>query len=656
MYNMLPTFCLWIILTLTCGLAVAKKQESSSSLGSIFRTRCAARCLSLHSTRIASSPKHFQNNGSLGWCQTHKQCAKCLEPCKESWELKDGSCRDLCEHAFPKRHGECVTSCEFLRSVMVVKQGDCPSPERASGFAAACVEGCEEDGECSTQKKCCPNGCGHTCQSPKNLYRGAPLKPRKELIFEELPSGQLEVRWSSKFNVSAEPVLNVLQRRWNYGIHPSEDGATDWQVVAQTTEERVRLTDIRPGRWYQFRVAAVNVHGTRGYTTPSRHFRSSKDPAPPPVPTDLKVSDMTFGSDQAVSVRLSWSLPVDPDIPVHHFKLSWTWATGGGPGGPPKMKRRKTANGDSNTADLDGLREDRSYTVELQAVSYWGQVPVKSPKATLRFTTRRPERKFEPTAATVDVKPPSDILDVGTPFYQDRQLQVRVYWKKRDPTVSRYRVLWSPEYCSHNGSRTMEKVITQENYASLSALQFSCKYKVVIQPVGVKGQVQAESTTFYTPSCATIRSKSSKPMVCPGDIALPSAKVLAKPENLTASFSVHKGNVTGLFSWDVSMPHPLQQVTGFQVTWTEVKTEGRKNILPNSLISQSQILPPDRNVVAVSGLQLASLYRLEVQVITTRGQGPAASRTFQTPGHAKPTLQYRPRLKKHHLRAVVERH
>ncbi len=45
----------------------------------------------------------------------------------------------------------------------------------------------------------------------------------------------LEVRWSSKFNVSAEPVLNVLQRRWNYGIHPSEDGATEWQVVARVS-------------------------------------------------------------------------------------------------------------------------------------------------------------------------------------------------------------------------------------------------------------------------------------------------------------------------------------------------------------------------------------------------------------------------------------
>lgn len=62
---------------------------------------------------------------------------------------------------------------------------------------------------------------------------GVPLKPRKDLVFLEQPSGQLEIRWSSKFNISVEPVLYVVQRRWNYGIHPSEDDATEWQTVAQ---------------------------------------------------------------------------------------------------------------------------------------------------------------------------------------------------------------------------------------------------------------------------------------------------------------------------------------------------------------------------------------------------------------------------------------
>lgn len=84
--------------------------------------------------------------------------------------------------------------------------------------------------QCSTQ----------WCISPVMMFSlivllGVPLKPRKELVFLEQLSGQLEIRWSSKFNISVEPVLYVVQRRWNYGIHPSEDDATEWQTVAQVS-------------------------------------------------------------------------------------------------------------------------------------------------------------------------------------------------------------------------------------------------------------------------------------------------------------------------------------------------------------------------------------------------------------------------------------
>lgn len=69
-------------------------------------------------------------------------------------------------------------------------------------------------------------------------------------------------------------------------------------------------------------------------------------------------------------------------------------------------------------------------------------------------------------------------------------------------------------------------------------------------------------------------------------------KVLAKPENLTASFSINEGNITGNFLWRVSRVAPHQRITGFQVTWAEITTQSRQNSLPNSIISQSQILPP----------------------------------------------------------------
>lgn len=42
----------------------------------------------------------------------------------------------------------------------------------------------------------------------------------------------MRVAWVSKFNVSVEPVVYILQSRWNVGIHPSEDHASPWATVA----------------------------------------------------------------------------------------------------------------------------------------------------------------------------------------------------------------------------------------------------------------------------------------------------------------------------------------------------------------------------------------------------------------------------------------
>ncbi|XP_008282313.1 anosmin-1a [Stegastes partitus] len=657
---MLPTSCgaktrlsLWIIF-LCVSIVCARKEHADADDAdeswpeSVSRARCASRCLSLHSVAALSTP--LQNNGSLGWCHNHKQCAKCLEPCKDSWEMKRKSnCRELCERVFPKKHWECVTSCEFLQSVLEVKQGVCPPPERASGFAAACVESCDQDRECPAQKKCCSNGCGHTCQSPKDLYKGAPLKPRKELGFEELSSGRLEVRWSSRFNISAEPVVYILQRRWNFGIQPSEDAATSWQVVAQTTDQGARLSDIRPGRWYQFRVAAVNTHGTRGFTTPSRHIHSSRDPSNPPAPTELKMVNMSFGPGRTVSARIQWTMPADLDVPIHHYKVSWSWTAVGHSSASSLTKRRKTVR--ESHVELDSMRSNRSYSVEVQAVSYWGQTQLKGPRAVLYFTTQR--------GITVPRNPTGDILDVGTPFYQDGQLQVHVYWQRStDPSVEFYRIQWGPEYCGYNQTRPMEKTTTQESFTSLRGLLFSCKYKVLLQPLSKKSRPLAESTSFLTPSCATIQAKSPKPIVCSGETAVSTQKVLVKAANLTASFEVRGGNVTAIFSWDLSMNPPHQQLTGYQVTWAEVIPTNRhsNNKLPHSLISQSQILPPDGKVLVVSGLHPASLYRLEVQAITAEGEGPATSRTFQTPGYQS-APKHKSRLRKHHHKQpVFERH
>ncbi|XP_056884134.1 anosmin-1a isoform X1 [Takifugu flavidus] len=648
MLAVIPSVSLWIIVLFGCGGSARRQADDpdaeESWSESVSRARCASRCLSLHSVAALSTP--LQNNGSLGWCQTDKQCSKCLEPCKESRGMdRKTNCKDFCERAFSRKNWECVTSCEFLQSVLAVKQGTCPPPDRASGFAAACVESCDHDQECSAQKKCCSNGCGHTCQAPKDLYKGVPLRPRKELSFKELPSGVLEVRWSSRFNISAEPVVYVLQRRWNFGIQPSEDTATSWRVVLQTTEEGARLVDIRPGRWYQFRVAATNTRGTRGFTTPSRHIHASRDPSNPPPPTELRVANMSFGPGRVVSARLQWSMPADLDVPVHHYKVSWSWSHAGQFAASSVNKRRKTVQ--QNHVDLDNMRSDRTYSVEVQAVSFWGQTPLKGPRAIIHFSTQQTANLGNSSG---------DIVDVGTPFYQDGQLQVHVYWQKPlDPSIEYYIIRWGPEFCGHNQTKPMAKTTSQESFVILQGLLFSCKYKVLLQPVSKRSHSTSQSTSFFTPSCLTIQDKSPKPITCPGEKAESHQKVVAKAANLMVSFKLWGGNVTGIFSWDVFTNPSHQPLTGYRVTWVElVPNNHHSNKMSQSLISQSQILPPDHNILVVSDMHPASLYRLEVQAITEDGEGPTTSRTFQTPTRQS-IPKHRSRLRKHHKQPVMER-
>ncbi|XP_055022091.1 anosmin-1a [Boleophthalmus pectinirostris] len=498
-----------------------REDEDGTWSESVARARCASRCLGLHSG---------QNNASLDWCQSSKQCATCLEPCKASWVMKKrSSCDQMCQTTFPMMPWECVSSCQFLVSALSLKQGQCPGPDRAQGFDAACVQSCAHDHDCPKARKCCSNGCGQTCQNPDQIYAGVPLKPRRELMFREEASGEVEVRWSGRSGVSVDPVVYVLQRRWNFGIQPSEDSATSWEEVAQTSSPRL-LVRLRPGRWYQFRVSAVNSQGSRGFTPPSKHVHSSTEPSPPPPPSHLQVSNLTFGPGRSASVRIIWEPPVDPDqvqdssleqrIPVQFYSVSWSWTSEEPKPGtkprPAEKKRRKTVR--ESSVSLWSLRQNRTYSVEVQAVSFWRQNLLKSKKSTIQFSTHAPLlRSFLPES----------FLNVGTPFYQDGELRVHLYWKK-DSSTEFYKVQWSPEHCSHNLTKEMQKIVTEESFVSLSGLLFSCKYRVVLQKVQTKtgskskpeieswsgSKSEYETRTFLTPSCSVVQAKSVKPIDC----------------------------------------------------------------------------------------------------------------------------------------------
>ncbi|XP_013862836.1 anosmin-1b [Austrofundulus limnaeus] len=673
---------------LAVTLARRSSPEPEDVQEKVNSARCTSRCLSLHMTQLTAAFRHLQSAQVMVWCENHRRCAQCLQPCKELWETRKMLPPKSCE-----KQTECVTSRDFLASLRSSRQGDCPPPQRATGFAAACVESCSLDRDCPSSRKCCFNGCGHTCQAPANLYKGVPLKPRREINFVEDSEGRVKVAWVSKFNVSMEPVIYMLQTRWNVGIHPSEDQASPWATVAMTLSEDVVLSDLRPQRWYQFRVAAINSHGSRGFTTPSKHFISSKDPSPPEPPTNLRESNQTLewasssltpestgrsvGTGATVTVLLRWDPPREGDLPVHNYRITWMSRHIGAThkhtlqththAAHNKHMRTAHEQGKKETNSmqtrgvqselwLQGLLPATSYILSVQTVAYWGQKRLKSHRAQLVFTTishtdedfsnELPSSLSEPSSpdlasSSSPTQPESPLnpvtsetlrLEVAAPHYHDNQLQVKVFWKwpyhARQKHRGPYVLQWRPFTCSTNITSTERATaVVQGTHHIIKGLQFACKYRIA---VATKADPRSEAVAWVTtPTCASIRVKGVKDFTCNTENTerpLPVRKMLLRPEQLTADFQQVNGTLITTIHWRISH-HALDStaVEGFQFTWTlQSELSAATERLEDARVSQTQTIAPSERSLAVVGLQADSTYRLQLQVLTAGGRSGAA--------------------------------
>uniref|UniRef100_A0A8C2ZWZ3 Anosmin 1b n=1 Tax=Cyclopterus lumpus TaxID=8103 RepID=A0A8C2ZWZ3_CYCLU len=619
------SICRAAFVLLCAVLAVTRARRSSPEQEDvqekISSARCTSRCLTLHMTQLTTAFRHLQSDQVLVWCENHRRCAQCLQPCKELWETRKVLSPKSCE-----KQTECVTSREFLTSLRSSRQGDCPPPQRATGFAAACVESCSLDQHCPSPRKCCSNSCGHTCQAPANLYKGVPLKPRREMSFVEDSEGRVKVVWVSKFNVSVEPVVYMLQSRWNIGIHPSEDHASPWTTVAMTLSEDVVLSDLRPQRWYQFRVAAMNSHGSRGFTTPSKHHISSKDPSPPEPPISVRV----------MAVFLRWEPPREGDLPVHNYRITWMSRHG------KKESNSRVTQGAQCELWLPGLLPATSYFLSVQTVAYWGQKRLKSPRAQIVFTTithtgedfsnELPSSSSSSSSSSLPSSPSlssSSPSSVAAPHYHDDQLQVKVFWKHPGPYILR----WRPHTCSTNVTSTEKTTTVQSTHHTITGLLFACKYRV---SVVMKPDQGSEAVAWVTtPTCSSIRVRGGKALSCnTEERLLAGRKVVLRPERLSADFQQLNGTLLMNLRWRISHHAPgLAAVEGFQFTWTlqsgvTMATEGHED----TLISQTQTIAPSQRLVTVSGLQADSVYQLQLQVLTAEGSnGASVSKTIHTP-------------------------
>lgn len=110
-------------------------------------------------------------------------------------------------------------------------------------------------------------------------FSGLPEIPTDILITEGRRKRSIYLEWDSsakKLVPDSSNVLYAVEERHYTGRHFIESRMSDWTICFRSPKPSHILRHfVKPGRWYQFRVAAVNENGTRGFSPPSVRFSIS---------------------------------------------------------------------------------------------------------------------------------------------------------------------------------------------------------------------------------------------------------------------------------------------------------------------------------------------------------------------------------------------
>ncbi|XP_030767547.1 anosmin-1 isoform X1 [Sitophilus oryzae] len=283
----------------------------------------------------------------------------------------------------------CLREC-LLRPY--IKPGLCPQNTTIlSPFARVCLELCHADSHCPRLEKCCAHHCGITCQEPDQLSSavGVPGIPR-EIIITELRKRAVHIQWTKKshYNLNnSSTVIFLIEERHHPGKHYTEAKLTKWTPFLTTDKTECFLKKaIKPGNWYQFKIAAVNENGTKGYSKTSYPFSTSVSPKPPKKPLDIAVSRLYKTKNGSINAELKWKEPPS-DLPVQKYKLFWSIRLHGIKALDSVFVRHQFVSKEQKTFLLKNLSANSEYFLQLQAISQFGKQRLKSDKSNLLLNT-----------------------------------------------------------------------------------------------------------------------------------------------------------------------------------------------------------------------------------------------------------------------------
>ncbi|KAL3107152.1 hypothetical protein niasHT_019548 [Heterodera trifolii] len=287
----------------------------------LISARCQSKCLYELEQRHKNNAetRRLIRHQMSTLCKEDTFCASCILPCRESLYEFDVCSHTLCRDTPDPTH--CRESCVFMEQIAAKKAGHCP-PQKPSVPVSECSAFCDVDSDCAEVEKCCVVGCSRFCLSPS--LNDSRLLPRPEgiTVHERKRKRSAILRWVMKRlspqHTATNSNLFVIQWRWS--VHKQSDTMAPWQTIMVRNKMYAILKHLlSPGRFYIFRVAAVNLHGTYGFSEPSRPpFKLSKEAKAPPAPLNL-----TFVYDPfSPPPKIVWNAPIS-EIPLKEYRLNW---------------------------------------------------------------------------------------------------------------------------------------------------------------------------------------------------------------------------------------------------------------------------------------------------------------------------------------------
>ncbi|KAK9884418.1 hypothetical protein WA026_007265 [Henosepilachna vigintioctopunctata] len=417
---------------------------------------------------------------------------------------------------FHPNKNECIKTCLTKE---LTKPGECPRRDsNISPFATACIRACQHDSQCPGLTKCCQHRCGITCQHPRNLQNisNIPDIPKDLTVMEGRKKRTVYIEWKPGGpSIINKQVVYVLEERHHVGRNFNDEKLSHWSVCARTSKlNQILKNVVRPGNWYQFRVASVNENGTKGYSEHSFTFTISVNPKPPKAPQNMTVTPLWVTND-SITVQLSWMSP-HSDLPIQKYKVFWSRRLHGVKALDSVLVHQQTVSRDQTMFLLNDLQPNSLYFLQVQALVQFGNERLKGEKSgyILNTTAFVNHTNNDIVPFNLNAKLKTKGLHLERIFWSQGELRARISWKSRKDT-KRYAVSWWTTSCngSHQGNNHFRVAASTKAYRfDLYELQFNCRYKVNVREIPSTGLRSSEDTTlaFSTPPCNSFRSSYKK--------------------------------------------------------------------------------------------------------------------------------------------------